>query len=100
MEIILSKYPDRVPVYVSKKENSLVNDVEKHKYLVPKDMTMGNFMYVLRKNIKLKSDQALFVFVNNLIACNSDLIGEIYNNYYDKDDKFLHVIYSSENTFG
>jgi len=100
MEIILSKYPDRVPVYVSKKENSLVNDVEKHKYLVPKDMTMGNFMYVLRKNIKLKSDQALFVFVNNLIACNSDLIGEIYNNYYDKDDKFLHVVYSGENTFG
>ena len=100
MERILSKYPDRVPVYVNKKENSRVNDIEKHKYLVPKDMTMGNFIYVLRKNIKLKSDQALFVFVNNLIVCNSDLMGEIYNIHHDKDDKFLHVIYSSENTFG
>ena len=100
MEIILSKYPDRVPVYVSKKENSLVNDIEKHKYLVPKDMTMGNFIYVLRKNIKLKSDQALFVFVNNIIVCNSEYLSEIYNNHYDKDDKFLHVVYSGENTFG
>ena len=100
MERILSKYPDRVPVYVNKKENSRVNDIEKHKYLVPKDMTMGNFIYVLRKNIKLKSDQALFIFVNNIVVCNSELMSEIYNKHYDKNDKFLHVTYSGENTFG
>jgi GABA(A) receptor-associated protein len=100
MDSILNKYPDRVPVYVNKKEKSNIGDVEKHKYLVPKNMTMGNFIYILRKSIKLKSDQALFVFVNNVIVCNSELMSEIYNMHYDKNDKFLYVTYSGENTFG
>lgn len=99
MDKILEKYPDRVPVYVNKKEGSNVCDIEKHKYLVPKDMTVGQFIYVLRKNIKLKSNEALFVFINNIIVCNTDLMGEVYNKNKN-DDKFLYVIYSSENTFG
>ena len=99
MELILEKYPDRVPVYVNKKEGSNVEEITKHKYLVPKEMTMGNFIYVLRKNITLKSSQALFVFVDNLIVSNSEMIGEIYNKHKN-EDKFLYVIYSSESTFG
>ena len=99
MEKILEKYPDRVPVYVNKKEGSVLEEIDRHKYLVPKEMTMGNFIYVLRKNIKLKPEQALFVFVNNLIVSNSDLMSSIYEQHKDKD-LFLHVIYSSENTFG
>ena len=99
MERILEKHPDRVPVYVNKKEGSNVEEIKRHKYLVPKDMTMGNFIYVLRKNITLKPSQALFVFVNNLIVSNTELMGEIYNKHAN-EDKFLYVIYSSENTFG
>lgn len=99
MERILEKYPDRVPVYVNKKEGSNVEDITKHKYLVPKDMTMGSFIYVLRKNINLNSSQALFVFVDNLIVSNTEMMGEIYNKYTN-EDKFLHVVYSSESTFG
>ena len=99
MERILEKYPDRVPVYVNKKEGSNVEEIKRHKYLVPKDMTMGNFIYVLRKNITLKSSQALFVFVDNLIVSNSEMMGEIYNRHKN-EDKFLYVIYSSESTFG
>ena len=99
MDEILKKYPERVPVYVTKKTGSDVEDIAKHKYLVPKDMTMGNFIYVLRNNITLKSSQALFVFVGNLIVSNSQLLGEVYNRHKN-EDKFLYVIYSSENTFG
>jgi GABA(A) receptor-associated protein len=99
MQRILEKYTDRVPVYVNKKENSQVDDIERHKYLVPKDMTMANFIYVLRKNIKLDSKQALFVFVNNLIVNNSELMGTIYDQH-KSEDHFLYVIYASENTFG
>ena len=99
MEKILEKYPDRVPVYVNRKDGSNVSEITKHKYLVPKEMTMGNFIYVLRKNIKLKSSQALFVFVDNIIVSNSDMMIEIYNRNVS-DDKFLHIIYSSESTFG
>ena len=100
MEEILKKYPDRVPVYVNKKEGSVVEEIKKHKYLVPKEMTMGNFIYVLRKNIKLNSSQALFVFVDNLIVSNSQMLGEIYTAHKNKEDLFLYVVYSSESTFG
>ena len=99
MERILEKYPDRVPVYVNKKEGSNIEEITKHKYLVPKEMTMGNFIYVLRKNITLKSSQALFVFVDNLIVSNSEMMGEVYDRH-KHGDKFLYVIYSSESTFG
>lgn len=99
MQRILEKYPDRVPVYVDKKKESTIEDIEKHKYLVPKEMTMGNFIFILRKNIKLKPDQALFVFVNNIIPSNSELMSTIYDQH-KSEDLFLHVIYSSENTFG
>ena len=99
MEKVLERHPDRVPVYVNKKEGSSVSDIERHKYLVPKEMTVGQFVYVLRKNIKLKSNQALFVFINNIIVCNTDLMGEVYNKH-KSEDEFLYVIYSGENTFG
>jgi len=99
MERILEKYPGRVPVYVNKKEGSNIEEITKHKYLVPKEMTMGNFIYVLRKNITLKPSQALFVFVDNLIVSNSEMLGEIYNRHKNEDG-FLYVIYSSESTFG
>lgn len=99
MDRILEKYPDRVPIYVDKKKGSTLEDIERHKYLVPKEMTLGNFVYVLRKNIKLKPEQALFVFVNNLIISNSELIGSAYEQHKG-EDSFLHVIYASENTFG
>ena len=74
MEKILKKYPDRVPVYVNKKEGSNVEEITKHKYLVPKEMTMGNFIYVLRKNINLNSSQGLVLFVDKLIFSNSEMM--------------------------
>ena len=96
---IKERYPDRVPVYVQKKENSNVPDVPKHKYLVPKCMTMGNFIYIIRKNIKLTSDKALFVFVDNKLVCNTESMEEVYKKYQNEDG-FLYTVYSSESTFG
>ena len=99
MERILARYPDRVPIFVDKKEGSNVNEIERHKYLVPKDMTMGNFIFILRKNIDLKSNQGLFIFINNIVPPVAELMGCLYEKHKG-DDNFMHVIYSAENTFG
>ena len=93
------KYPNRVPVYVHKKEGSDIDDVPKHKYLVPEDMTLGNLIYIIRKNIKLTSEKALFVFIDNKLSSNSNPIGELYNRHKNEDG-FLYLIYTGENTFG
>jgi len=35
------------------------------RYLVPADLTVGQFVYVIRKRIKLSSEKAIFIFVKN-----------------------------------
>lgn len=96
---ILQKYPGRIPIIVEKKHKSKIPDIDKNKYLVPKEMTMGQFIYVIRKRIKLNPTEALFVFTNNILCNNNILLSEIYNTYKDKDG-FLYIVYTSENTFG
>ncbi|XP_033143951.1 LOW QUALITY PROTEIN: autophagy-related protein 8c [Brassica rapa] len=61
------KYPDRVPVIVEKAERSDVPNIDKKKYLIPDDLTVGQFVYVVRKRIKLSAEKAIFVFVKNTL---------------------------------
>ena len=102
MNQIIEKYPDRVPVYIGKAERAPPDlmDLEKHKYLVPKTMTMGEFMCIVRRHVNIKSHQAIFVFVNkSILAPNSMTMNEMYETYHS-DDKMLYLEYMSENTFG
>jgi hypothetical protein len=43
------------------------------RYLVPADLTIGQFVYVIRKHIKLSSEKAIFIFVKNVLppTCTS-----------------------------
>jgi GABA(A) receptor-associated protein len=100
LEQIFKKFPDRVPVIVNKKDNSKLANLEKNKYLVPNDMTVGQFIFVLRKNIKLKPEQAIFIFINNTLPPTAMLMGELYGRDKDKKDGFLYITYSDENVFG
>mmetsp|Transcript_3992 Transcript_3992/g.6103 ORF Transcript_3992/g.6103 Transcript_3992/m.6103 type:complete len:150 (-) Transcript_3992:176-625(-) len=64
---IRSKYPDRIPVICEKAKKSDIVDIDKKKYLVPADLTVGQFVYVIRKRIKLTPEKAIFIFVNNTL---------------------------------
>ena len=37
------------------------------RYLVPSDLTVGQFVYVIRKRIKLSPEKAIFIFTNNVL---------------------------------
>lgn len=56
-ERIRAKYSDRVPVIVEKGSHSAVPEIDKKKFLVPVDLTMGQFMYVVRKRLKLPANE-------------------------------------------
>jgi GABA(A) receptor-associated protein len=96
---ILSKYPDRIPIICEQNKSSDIELIDKNKYLVPSDLTLGQFMYVIRKRIKISSEKSLFLFVNGKIPPTSQLMSIIYNEHKD-DDGFLYITYSGENTFG
>ena len=97
---IREKYPDRVPIIVERDERSSdVPMIDKKKYLVPSDLTCGQFNYVIRKRLKLKPERAMFLFINNTLPPTGSLVSSIYST--DKhDDGYLYVTYSGENTFG
>ena len=88
-----NKYPGRVPIILqtSKKESS--------KYLIPVDLKISEFIYIIRKKIKIDSNKAIFIFIDNMIVPMNQSIGENYNSLKNEDG-FLYVTYSFENTFG
>ena len=96
---VLSRYSDRIPIIVEKSSESDVPSIDKIKFLVPKDLTMGQFAFVIRKRIKLSQEQGLFLMVNNVMAPTSEIMSNIYNNHKDEDG-FLYITYCGENTFG
>lgn len=96
---IREKYPDRIPVIVEKAGRSDIPDIDKKKYLVPADLTVGQFIYVIRKRIKLPPEKAIFIFVDNVIPPTASLMSAVYEVQRDEDG-FLYVTYSGENTFG
>ena len=89
--------------YVNDFEKSIKSDIadlDKKKYLVPNDITVGQFVYILRKRIKLTPEKAIFIFLgNNTIPPTSALLSKLYEKHND-DDGFLYLTYAGENTFG
>ena len=96
---LIEKYPDRVPVIVNRAESSKIDDIDKHKFLVPSQQTVGQMVYVIRRRIKLAPEKAIFVFVDNVLPPTAELISQIYNKHRDEDG-FLYITYAGENVFG
>jgi GABA(A) receptor-associated protein len=90
---------DRLPIIVEKSDKSKVEEIDKKKYLVPADLTCGQFVYVIRKRLKLEAEKAIFLFVNGVIPPTSELLSAVFDEHKD-DDGFLYITYSTENTFG
>jgi GABA(A) receptor-associated protein len=96
---IMKKYPERVPVIVEKYTSSDIDDIDKNKYLVPGDLTVGQFIYVIRKRLKLVEEKAIFLFIGNTIPQSSSLMSQIYKEHKDIDG-FLYSEYGGEAVFG
>ncbi len=97
---IRSKYPERVPVIVEKDFNSDIIDLDKNKYLVPEELTIGQLIYVIRKRIKIPSEKAIFIFIDRtILAPTSALLSNVYEEHKNEDG-FLYVTYSGQDSFG
>ncbi|KAM0984662.1 hypothetical protein EV2_012440 [Malus domestica] len=98
-KLIISKYPDRVPVILERYSRTDLPEMEKKKFLVPRDMSVGQFMHILSSRLHLTPGKALFVFVKNTLPQTASRMDSIYETYKE-DDGFLYMCYSSEKTFG
>ena len=63
------------------------------------DITLGQFIFVIRKRLQLKSEIAMYVYVNNKLMTTSDLLSVIDAKERDADG-FLYLTYNGEWFFG
>lgn len=96
---IRHKYPHYIPIIVKGKDNLKLT---KMKYLVTGDVTVGQFMYLLRKKLEstIKSSVGLFMFVNNQLPPSTTLMSMLYESEKDPKTEMLFITLCIENTFG
>ena len=92
------KFVTRIPLVIQP-GNKASPPIDKYKYLVPGDLTLGEFIFIVRKRVKLGSEQALFGFIDGVLPPVTKTIRELYVEHADPDG-FLYLKYSLENTFG
>ena len=98
---ILNGYKNRMPVICECAPNSNLPPLRKTKYLVPGDMTVTQFQFLIRRHLDLNEYSALYLITQKgvTIAGNQTMM-EVYNIHRDKHDNFLYLFYASELTWG
>ncbi len=94
---VLRKYPDKIPIYVQVVNN--LPTLKETKFIVPKHLTIGEFLFICRKRLTLSPEQGIFIFFNNKLYSTSKTIQEIYDEN-KLDSGLLVATVSGENTFG
>jgi microtubule-associated protein 1 light chain len=98
---IRSKFPNKVPVIVERyhKEKDLPI-LDKTKFLVPEELTLSQFVTIIRNRMGLSSTQAFYLLVNNKsMASMATTMNQIYDQEKDEDG-FLYMVYASQEFFG
>lgn len=98
---ISHKYPNRVAIICELSQScKKTMDLDKKKFLAPYDITLGQFLYILKKRIHMEADEAIFLFTENGITPSISMtVGEI-KKYHKNKDGFLYFRIDKESTFG
>lgn len=96
---IIKKYPERIPVIITKNNDCNIPDIDIHKFLAPTNMMVSQFIRVIKKKIDVSPTTAIFIFINDTIPSSNENMGNLHRKYKD-EDCFLYITYATENTFG
>ena len=98
---IRAKYPERVPIILSRsKAEKTLPMIDRQKFLVPDDLSFAQFMFVVRKRIKVRPETSIFLFVgDSVMVPSSKPIKAVDEEFKDKDG-YLYITYHGESTFG
>jgi GABA(A) receptor-associated protein len=102
---MLTNFVWHVQVICEKADRTDIPTIDKKKYLVPsvrsafghlsrpgvtdkpsivlreQDLTVGQFVYVIRKRIKLAPEKAIFIFVDEVLPPTAALMSAIYEEH-------------------
>jgi GABA(A) receptor-associated protein len=98
---MIAKYPGSIPIYVSKGVRSNnIEDYGSKKFMVKREMTGITLLQSVRNALKIKTNEAVYLMVNDIEMILLSLsIGNLYDKY-KSDDGYMYVSYYGENAFG
>ncbi|XP_027727644.1 microtubule-associated proteins 1A/1B light chain 3C-like [Vombatus ursinus] len=98
---IRAKFPSKIPVIVERyQKEKYLPPLDKTKFLVPQELTMTQFLTIIRSRMVLTATEAFYLLVNNKsLASMSVTMAEIYRDYKDEDG-FVYMTYASQEMFG
>ncbi|CAF4446152.1 unnamed protein product, partial [Adineta steineri] len=75
--------------------------LENEKFLVPSELSFGQFAYNIRRRLRLRAEHALFFYIGvyGKQPILSSTMEVLYNDNKDTDG-FLYVCYADEKVFG
>jgi GABA(A) receptor-associated protein len=99
-ERIITQHPTRIPVVVECSEQlQKEHPLSKNKFAVPYELTLAQFLFVIRKHMKLQPEYAIYAFINNRLHPTTSAIGTIYARE-KTEDGFMYIDIFQESTFG
>ncbi|TKS68766.1 Microtubule-associated proteins 1A/1B light chain 3C [Collichthys lucidus] len=98
---IRSKFPNKIPVIIERYEREkYLPPLDKTKFLVPHELTMTQFVTIIRNRMALLPTQAFYLLINNSgLASMSLTMAQVYKDHQDEDG-FLYMTYASQEMFG
>ena len=87
---------NKIPLEISLTKNAKkaykIKKLDKTKYLLPLDFTMGQFSYFLKKKLNIdQNDNLFFLLVNGKVSCPYEMnLKDIYDKY-KKEDNILYL---------
>uniref|UniRef100_A0A1A7Y4D4 Gamma-aminobutyric acid receptor-associated protein-like 1 n=1 Tax=Iconisemion striatum TaxID=60296 RepID=A0A1A7Y4D4_9TELE len=98
-ERVRAKHPDKIPIIIDRASTSRAPELNKKKYLVPSNLTVGQLCFLIRQRMSLRPEEALFFFVNNSLPPSSCPLSTLYEEHHE-EDLFLYMTYSNESVYG
>lgn len=102
---MIAKFPGRVPVFCKRGRVDVPNIV-RSKFLVPGTMLCSEFKYMIHRQLRegasgsdIGFSETIYLFLDNVSPKTGATMADLYARY-KKDDNYLHITYSLENTLG
>ncbi|XP_026332290.1 uncharacterized protein LOC113239474 [Hyposmocoma kahamanoa] len=101
VEAIRHRFPNKIPLYVSRYEREReVPALGRNKFLVPQELTMSQFLYIISTKLKLRDTQSLYLLVNDKVLVSHSLtMAQAYEQFRGPDG-YLHITYAAQQVFG
>lgn len=100
IDSISLKYPEKIPV-ICILDKHIGKDKNYYKFLLHKEANISAIFGLIRRRFKISPSEGIFILNQDATMLNHQReIFDLYSNYKDREDGFLYLYVSIENTFG